>query len=67
MERIYTNRRQGERRIHVEIDENEIADLLDELAPIKPEAFQAMQQLVQILQTAHATFVNAHEAEASRT
>lgn len=71
MDRIYTNHRHGERRIHVEIDENEIADLLDDLAP-SGDAFDATKRLHAILVRAHADFANdrrgdAHEAETSRT
>jgi len=72
MDRIYTNHRHGERRIHIEIDENEIADLLDDLDPVDPEAFDATKNLVAILKAAHTTFGgdrqrDAHEAETSRT
>ena len=74
MDRIYTNHRHGERRIHIEIAENEIADLLDDLADIgqRPDAFAATKQLVQILKAANDRFghdrrSDAAEAEVSRT
>ncbi|MEU5425964.1 hypothetical protein AB0H73_10200 [Streptomyces olivoreticuli] len=53
MERIYTNHLPGQRRIHVEIDEAEIADLLDELR--SPDS-DAVRQLVEILGAAHRRF-----------
>jgi hypothetical protein len=72
MDRIYTNHRHGERRIHIEIEENEIADLLDDLAPAGTDTFDATKNLVDILTAAHSAFGNdrqrdAHEAETSRT
>jgi acetyl-CoA carboxylase beta subunit len=72
MDRIYTNHRHGERRIHVEIDENEIADLLDDLDPADPDAFHATKHLVELLKAANTAFGNdrqrdAHDAETSRT
>lgn len=71
MDRIYTNHIHGQRRIHIEIDEHEIADLLDDIEP-HPESFDSTKQLVQILKTAHDAFAedrqrDAHEAETSRT
>lgn len=33
MDRVYTNRRRGEERIHIEIEAAEIHDLLADLAP----------------------------------
>lgn len=71
MDRIYTNHRHGERRIHIEIDENEIADLLDDIEPCD-ESFESTKQLVQILREANAAFDtdrqrDAGEAETSRT
>ena len=71
MDRIYTNHRHGERRIHIEIDENEIADLLDDLTP-GPDAFDATFRLIEILRESHARFAtdqqrDAAEAETSRT
>lgn len=58
MNRIYTNHRTGERRIHIEIDENEIADLIDDLAPA-PDAFDATFRLIEILRAAHSAFAGA--------
>ncbi|MGW5477649.1 hypothetical protein [Streptomyces sp. NPDC004008] len=71
MDRIYTNHRHGERRIHIEIDEHEIADLLDDIEP-NPESFDSTKQLVQILKAANEAFENdrirdAAETETSRT
>lgn len=71
MDRIYTNHRHNERRIHIEIAENEIADLLDDLAP-DTAWFAATTQLHQLLLDAHKAFANdrrndAHETETSRT
>ncbi|MCX5197195.1 hypothetical protein OOK31_25410 [Streptomyces sp. NBC_00249] len=71
MDRIYTNHRHGERRIHVEIAENEIADLLDDLSP-DTAWFATTTRLRQILHDAHEAFTNdrrndAHEADISRT
>jgi hypothetical protein len=72
MDRIYTNHRHGERRIHIEITENEIADLLDDLVPLDHDAFAATEQFVEILVAAHEVFAqdrrnDAVEAETSRT
>jgi hypothetical protein len=72
MDRIYTNNKANERRIHIEIDESEIADLLDDLRPIDPDAFAATHRLVAILEDSHARFRearrdDAYEAETSRT
>lgn len=53
MERMYTNNRPGERRIHVEIDEAEITELLAELGT---PVFDSGQQLVEILDAAHRRF-----------
>lgn len=71
MDRIYMNRRHNERRIHIEIDENEIADLLDDIEPCA-ESFDATKALVRILKAAHDAFYedrrsDAAEAETSRT
>ena len=71
MDRIYMNRRHGERRIHIEIDEAEIADLLDDIEPCD-ESFESTKRLVQILKAAHDAFADsrmrdAAEAETSRT
>lgn len=71
MDRIYTNRLHGQCRIHIEIAENEIADLLDDLTP-GPDAFDATFRLIELLRDAHADFADAYrrdaaEAETSRT
>lgn len=71
MDRIYTNHRHNERRIHIEIDEAEVADLLDDLRP-GPDAFDATLRLIEILRESNTAFGNdrqrdAHEAETSRT
>jgi ADP-ribose pyrophosphatase len=55
MERVYMNRRRGERRIHVEIDEHEIAGLLHDLAASTNLAV-ATRALVEILQVADGAF-----------
>jgi hypothetical protein len=71
MDRIYTNHRHNERRIHIEIDENEIADLLDDFTPTG-DAFAATKRLIELLRESDAVFTedrqrDAHEAETSRT
>ncbi|OKH91475.1 hypothetical protein [Streptomyces uncialis] len=53
MERMYTNNRPGERRIHVEIGEAEITDLLAELGT---PASDTGRQFVEILDVAHRRF-----------
>lgn len=74
MDRIYTNHRHGERRIHIEIAENEIGDLLDDFQDVAGDdnAFDATKKLIEILRGADAVFVedrqrDAQEAETSRT
>lgn len=72
MDRIYTNHRHGERRIHIEIDENEIADLLDDFDAYPPDAFDATKRFIDILRESNAAFDtdrmrDAVEAETSRT
>jgi hypothetical protein len=54
MDRIYTNHRTGERRIHIEIDEQEIADLVAESGgrPLGP----ATASLLAVLRQAHEVF-----------
>lgn len=71
MDRIYTNHRHGERRIHIEIDEHEIADLLDDFDAYPPNAFDATKRFIDILRESHDRFAgsrqrDAHEAEVSR-
>lgn len=72
MDRIYMNHRRGERRIHIEIDEAEIADLLDDIDPPVLDAFDSTKKLIEILKAAHDAFAgdrrsDAAEAETSRT
>lgn len=72
MERIYINRQDGQRRIHIEMDEAEVADLLDDLTPPESDSFAATHRLIGILEAAHADFHearrdDAHQAETSRT
>ncbi len=74
MDRIYTNHRHGERRIHIEIADNEIADLLEDFQDIADDdnAYDATKRLIEILRAADAVFAedrqrDAHEAEISRT
>ncbi|MFI6530483.1 hypothetical protein [Streptomyces uncialis] len=63
MDRIYSNRIAGQRRIHVEIAENEIADLLDDL--VAPEdASESTERLLAILTAAHADFGEARARDA---
>ncbi|MFE7115003.1 hypothetical protein ACFU99_06205 [Streptomyces sp. NPDC057654] len=71
MDLIYTNHRHGERRIHIEIDEHEVADILDDVAP-GPEAFAATGRFIEILRESHRRFAadrqcDAVETETSRT
>ncbi|MFD0269591.1 NUDIX domain-containing protein [Streptomyces sp. NPDC127106] len=62
MERVYLNNRSGERRIHVEIDEAEIAELLAELGePTTP----ALRQLAEILDAAHRRFGHGERERAA--
>lgn len=55
MDRIYTNRRPGEQRIHIEIASNEVSDLLDDLTD-DPEHFDATRQMLEILRGAEEEF-----------
>lgn len=55
-ERIYVSRRPGDRRIHVEIADNEIADILDDFPEPDAEAFAATKLLYRILTDAHRLF-----------
>jgi hypothetical protein len=50
MDRIYMNHRRGERRIHVEIEEQEITDLLGS------QDSEAARRLDEILRAAHRAF-----------
>ncbi|MFJ5071661.1 hypothetical protein ACIQC7_35120 [Kitasatospora sp. NPDC088556] len=54
MDRIYMNRIDGQRRIHVEIHDNEISDLIDDLKT-DPESFAATHAFLGILRTAEET------------
>ncbi|MFG3403728.1 hypothetical protein [Streptomyces sp. NPDC048142] len=54
MDRIYMNRIDGQRRIHVEIHDNEISDLIDDLKT-DPESFAATHAFMGILRTAEET------------
>lgn len=53
MDRVYMNRIPGQRRIHIEIDEAEIPELLTELAA--PASTQG-QQLAELLAAAQRRF-----------
>jgi hypothetical protein len=64
MDRIYTNMRHGDRRVHIEIGENEVADLLDDLLPLDHDAFAATHRFVAILEDANADFRKARLDEA---
>ncbi|WP_330328273.1 hypothetical protein [Streptomyces pseudovenezuelae] len=55
MDRIYMSRVPGSERIHVEIQVNEIADLLDDFAP-DADAFEATKNLHRILTDAYRVF-----------
>ena len=55
MDRIYMNRIEGQRRIHVEIHENEVSDLLDDLKA-DPEHFASTRLFLGILRVAEETF-----------
>lgn len=74
MDRIYINRRHGERRIHVEIDEAELADLLEDFEDIGEDdnAYNATKKFLEILAAAGKTFAEGRrsdvaEAETPRT
>lgn len=56
MDCIYTNRRSGEQRIHVEIEAAEIRDLLADLSPGEDDfPHDATRRLVEILRGARLT------------
>jgi hypothetical protein len=55
-ERIYLNRRAGEERIHVELTEAEIADILDDFPKPGSDAFEATKDLHRILRAASKVF-----------
>ncbi|MEV7930557.1 hypothetical protein [Kitasatospora sp. NPDC088779] len=59
MDRIYTNRRRGERRIHLEIEEGEITDFLDGIEPTDNSS-EAVKRLVELLRQAHDAFHPDH-------
>ncbi|MBB4984978.1 hypothetical protein [Streptomyces nymphaeiformis] len=58
MDRIYMNRIEGQRRIHVEIHENEVSDLLDDLKA-DPEHFASTRLFLGILRVAEEIFLPA--------
>ncbi|MFF0277497.1 hypothetical protein [Streptomyces sp. NPDC004330] len=66
MHRVYSNRLPGQRRIHIEINPTEIADLLADLGDEGPYDHPATDTLVDLLTAAHALFVedqdDAHDA-----
>ena len=69
---IYTDTRPDQHRIHVEIDEGDIADLLDDLRPLDHDVFGATKDFIALLEDTQAKFralhlAEAHEAEISRT
>ncbi|WP_434598353.1 hypothetical protein [Streptomyces sp. A5-4] len=66
MDRIYTNHRHGERRIHIEIDECEVADLLDDLTP-EPDAFAGTLRLIELLRESHDRFAADRQRDATET
>lgn len=55
-ERIYLSRREGDRRIHIEIADNEIADILDDFPEPGSDAFAATKQLYRVLVEAQRMF-----------
>ncbi|WP_329424037.1 hypothetical protein [Streptomyces sp. NBC_01268] len=57
MDRVYLNRVAGQRRIHIEMDPTEIADLVDDLAWAVPYDHPATDRLVELLLAAHSLFV----------
>jgi hypothetical protein len=72
MERIYTDTSPGRHRFHLEIDEGEVADLLDDLRPLDHDVFAATKELVAILEDMEVRFrtfrqAEAHEAQISST
>lgn len=60
MDRIYMNRVPGSERIHIEIAENEVADLLDDLPNENPEWFDATKKLRAILVRSSTDFGHTH-------
>lgn len=56
MKRTRIDRDPDSRRIHVEVDENDIADLLNDLKPLDHDAFAATHRLLAILEDAQADF-----------
>ena len=55
MDRIYMNRVPGNERIHIEIADHEIADVLDDFTPAD-DAFEATKKLHRILVDAYRVF-----------
>lgn len=66
MERIYMNRIEGQRRIHIEIDDNEVTDLLDDLKG-SPEYYPATRQLLSLLAAAEEVFSPVSAADRKDT
>lgn len=73
MEIIYTNHQGGQRGIHIQIADHEIADVLDDLdAPAVRndlfDAFAATKDLLDLLRKANIAFTaDRREAENSQT
>lgn len=55
MDRIYMNRIDGQRRVHIEITSSEVSDLLDDLQA-DPEHFASTRLFLGILRAAEETF-----------
>lgn len=55
MDRIYMNRIEGQRRIHIEIDDHEVTNLLDDLKD-DPEHYADTRRLLGILRAAEEVF-----------
>lgn len=68
MKRTFTNHIAGQRRIHIEITEDEIADLLDSLDS-SADASEATKRLAELLRQSDGRFARdrQHEAQTSRT
>jgi hypothetical protein len=56
MERVYINHCVGERRIHIEVSEAEIAELVNE------QGSPAARRLAEILEGAHRVFRNGRSS-----
>ena len=55
MDRIYMNRIDGQRRIHIEITDSEVSDLLEDLQP-DPEHYDSTNAFLALLDAAEETF-----------